>query len=101
AFSLVLIVSLIGNILVILVVYKNKNMRKTINYFIVNMAASDIIIPVLVMPMQIARTANSETQGAWLVEGTAGLALCKIVYFLADISGPVSILSLVCMAVDR
>jgi hypothetical protein len=96
-YSLILLISLLGNSLVILVVYKNKNMRKTINFFIVNMAASDLIIPLLVMPLQISRA----VYGHWTVSGLAGEILCKIVFFLSEIPGLVSVLSLICMAIDR
>lgn len=97
SFSLILVISLVGNILVILVVYKNKNMRKTINYFIVNMAASDLITPLIVMPLQISRVLLQ----SWAVTGKLGEALCKIVFFLTELPGPVSDLSLICMAIDR
>jgi len=92
-YSLILIISLVGNILVILVVYKNRNMRKTINYFIVNMAASDLITPVIVMPVQICRT--------FLIKYAVSDAFCKITFFLTELPGPVSVLSLICMAFDR
>ncbi|XP_020917359.1 octopamine receptor Oamb-like [Exaiptasia diaphana] len=97
-YSLILVISLVGNILVILVVYKNKNMRKTINYFIVNMAASDLLTPLVVMPLQIARTLMLLQ---WAVPGKFGEALCKIAFFLTELPGPVSDLSLICMAFDR
>ncbi|KAK3736131.1 hypothetical protein QZH41_004639 [Actinostola sp. cb2023] len=97
SYSLILVISLIGNILVILVVYKNKNMRKTINFFIVNMAASDLVTPLIVMPMQISRSLIV----GWAFSGDLGEALCKILFFLSEIPGPVSVLSLICMAFDR
>lgn len=96
-YSLILLISLIGNILVILVVYKNRNMRKTINFFIVNMAASDLVTPLIVMPLQLTRSFIT----AWAVSGKLGEALCKILFFLTEIPGPVSVLSLICMALDR
>lgn len=92
-YSLILIISLLGNILVILVVYKNRNMRKTINFFIVNMAASDLITPLIVMPLQICR--------AFLISYGVSSAFCKIAFFLTELPGPVSVLSLICMACDR
>lgn len=96
-YSLILIISLLGNFLVILVVYKNRNMRKTINFFIVNMAASDLIIPLVVMPMQICRV----VYGHWMEATPARDVLCKITYFLSELPGLVSVLTLICMAIDR
>lgn len=43
-YSLMILVSVIGNILIILVVAKNKRMRTTTNYYIVNLAASDLLV---------------------------------------------------------
>jgi hypothetical protein len=43
-YSLVILLSVIGNILIILVVAKNKRMRTTTNYYIVNLAASDLLV---------------------------------------------------------
>lgn len=43
-YTIMIIVSLIGNILIILVVAKNKRMRTTTNYYIVNLAVSDLLV---------------------------------------------------------
>ncbi|XP_078375554.1 RYamide receptor-like [Oculina patagonica] len=53
AYCLILIVSLAGNTLIGIIVYKTKSMRKTINYFIVNMAMSDMLVPIFVIPKRI------------------------------------------------
>lgn len=50
AYCLIFVVSITGNFLVGVVVYKKKAMRKTINVFIVNMAMSDFIYPIFVFP---------------------------------------------------
>jgi hypothetical protein len=99
AYTILLCVSLIGNVLVVFVIYKNKNMRTTVNYFIVNMALSDLIIPLLVIPLHILNITSGTSE--WRVHGTFGLLLCKFVYFVSDITPPVSSLSLVFMTVDR
>ena len=41
-FSIILATSLAGNTLIIIIVYKKQELRKTTNYFIVNMAVSDL-----------------------------------------------------------
>ena len=43
--SIILICSLVGNVLIITVVSLRQELRKTINFFIVNMAVSDLIFP--------------------------------------------------------
>ena len=42
--SNIVLLSLVGNILVILVVIYNKRLRTTTNYFIVNLAVSDLLV---------------------------------------------------------
>ena len=53
--SVIFLSSLIGNFLVIAVVYRNvnKKMITTMNLFVVNMAASDLLTTVLVIPVDI------------------------------------------------
>ena len=46
AYSLILVVSLVGNFLVVLIVYKTPTLRKPINMLIANMAMSDLIYPI-------------------------------------------------------
>lgn len=100
ACAVVLIVGLVGNILIIVVVHKNTAMRKTINYFIVNMAVSDLIVPLVILPRVMVETATDSK--AWKAsEGPFGVFLCKFMYFLSEITMVVSILSLICIAIDR
>ena len=72
-------------------------MRKHINFFIVNMAMSDVLYPILVIPMSIKELYIDY----WLIGGPLGQVLCKLVFFLGDLSVSVSIQSLVLIAVDR
>ena len=46
AYSVIMIISLFGNLAVIFIVLRNKRMWTTTNYLIVNMAASDLLISV-------------------------------------------------------
>ena len=97
AYCLFLAVSLVGNSLIGIIVYKTRTLRRPINYFIVNMAMSDLLFPIFFFPWRLtALYVNS-----WLISGPLGQALCKLVPFLADMSSAVSIQSLVLIAVDR
>lgn len=51
AYGLLLVTSFSGNFLIVRVIYKIKTMRTTINFFIVNMAMSDLLFPVFVFPL--------------------------------------------------
>ena len=97
AYSLILVVSLVGNSLIVLIVYKTPTLRKTINMLIANMAMSDLLYPIFLFPVRLAEM----HVGWWLIGGTLGQALCKIHTFLADVSSLVSIQSLVLITVDR
>ena len=97
AYCLIFIVSLAGNTLIAIIVYKTKTMRKPINFFIVNMAISDLLFPIIVIPGVIQDLFTD----SWLIGGSLGQALCKLFYFFADLSGAVSVQSLVLIAVDR
>ena len=97
ACSFILVVSLVGNSLIVLIVYKTPTLRKPINMLIANMAMSDLLYPIFLFPVRLADL----HVGSWLIRGTLGQAWCKIHPFLADISSLVSIQSLVLITVDR
>jgi len=97
AFCLIFLVSLAGNIVIGIIVYKTKTMRKPINFLIVNMAMSDLLYPIFVIPREIQMLYID----SWLIGGPLGQAFCKVVVFLAHVSLLVSIQSLVLIAVDR
>lgn len=96
-YVLLIIVALTGNFLIGLIVFKTKSMHRTINYLIVNMAMSDLIIPILAF----TRVITEKYIGHWIVGGPFGLVLCKLLYFFLDASTAVSVLSLTLIAVDR
>ena len=96
ALCLITVVSLAGNSLIIMLVYKTPNLRKLINYFIANMASSDLLFILFTCPWFIARLYTS-----WFIGGHFGQALCKLNSFFIEVSGAVSIQNLILIAVDR
>ena len=97
AYCLFFVVSLVGNSLIGIIVYKTQTLRKPINYFIVNMAMSDLLIPIFVFPRKLTRLYVQSL----LISGPLGQVLCKLPPFLWAVSNIVSIQSLVLIAVDR
>ena len=97
AYSSILVVSLVGNPLIALIVYKTPTLRKPINMLIANMAMSDLLYAIFLFPVRLAEM----HVGSRLIGGSLGQALCKTHTFLADISSLVSIQSLVLITVDR
>ena len=96
-YCVIFIVSLAGNTVIGIIVYKTQTMRKPINFFIVNMAMSDLLVPIFVIPRRIQRL----HMDSWPIGGLLGQALCKLAVFLPDVSTVVSIQSLVLIVVDR
>ena len=96
-----LLVALIGNVLIIVVFYKYKPIRKSINYFILNMAISDLFTPLIIMPFHIAATlSNGLGLMNQLPSPLAGV-ICKLCFFLSESSFDVSIISLLMISLDR
>ena len=101
AYFVILLVSLVGNILVLFITYKNKQLRNSIYFFIFNMAVSDLFNPLTIMPIQIVQIISGSE--SWKVDRPwiLGNILCKLSYFLPDVSLAVSIESLVLISMDR
>ena len=97
AYCLIFVVSLVGNSLIGIIVYKTRTMRKPINFLMVNMAMSDLLNSIFLIPLMLTET----HAGSWLISGPLGQALCKLVFLLRDASAAVSVQSLVLIAVDR
>ncbi|KAK3700426.1 hypothetical protein QZH41_015288, partial [Actinostola sp. cb2023] len=103
AFVAISLVALLGNVFVVMIICRNKSLRKTVNLFILNMAISDLFAPVIAVPMHLySLHVNAITATfAWPFEGLIGNISCKVAMFLVDSSPVISILSLVLMSGDR
>lgn len=101
AYFIILILSLIGNGCILLVIYKNKNLRRNINFFVLNMAVSDLFNPLTIMPVHLVMIISGSP--SWRVDDPwiLGNILCKLCYFFPDVSLTVSIESLLLISVDR
>ena len=98
AYGLLILGSVVGNSLVIAVVRRDKNTKQTLGYFIQNMAVADLLITVVYMPRMISAVFRGHE---WLIDGTLGLVLCKIVPFCHHAAIFVSIQTLVVISVER
>ena len=94
---LIFIVSLAANSLIVMIVYKTPNLRKPINFFIANMASSDLLYPIFWIPWNLSLLHTNSS----LIGGQLGQALCKLVPFFGNVSFVVSIQNLILIAVDR
>ena len=96
-FCLIFIVSLVANSLIVMIVYKTPNLRKPINYFIANMASSDLLFPIF----WISWNLSSLHTNSFLIGGQLGQTLWKIVPFFREVSFFIWIQNLTLIAVDR
>ena len=86
-----------GNVLVIWVVYKAVMLRSTSNYFIVNMAISDMFLPAVNLFIVIFFDRKEPGN----LSGPVGTVLCKFLSFFFYLSYGVSMFSLVVVTVGR
>ena len=97
-YCLITIVSQVANSLIVIIVCKTPNLKKPINYFIANMALSDLLFPIFVIPWRLS---NLHTNYSFLIGGQLGQALCKLIPFFSNVSIVVSTQNLILIAVDR
>ena len=99
AYAIIITVSLIGNIATIVAVRRDKVMKKTINLFIANICVADLVITFVYLPRLLSRYWISSTQ--WMIGGTLGTVLCKVVPYINHVAVIVSILMLLALSIDR
>lgn len=97
AFAVVVLVNLLGNGMVCLVVLRFQGMRRPINYLLVNLAVSDILVALSITPVYVIKWAFHHPSG------TAGDYMCKFITGgnFIWVGGAVSAFSLVVVAVER
>lgn len=101
AYIFIFLVSFFGNIFLLVVIYKKKQLRRSINYFVFNMAVSDLFNPLTIMTVKIVEIVSGSS--SWKVDHPwlLGNIICKLSYFLPDVSVVVSIGSLLLISIDR
>jgi len=88
--------ALLGNLLVIWTVWRNTHMHTVTNYYIVNLAISDLLVASIVMPLKLLEyTAKCE----WHVFMSDGL--CSVVYYLLPVFVFASVLTLAAISMER
>lgn len=91
--SLIILMTVVGNILVILSVFTHRPLRIVQNFFIVSLAVADLTVAILVMPLNVAYAII----GKWLF----GIHVCKM-WLTSDVMCcTASILNLCAIALDR
>ena len=97
-YAITMLVSLVGNTLLIYIVWKKPDARSLTSFMFVNMAVADLLVTLVVMPYSIA---HFYTDGKWLLSGVIGEITCKVVIYTALVTITASILCLTFMAIDK
>ncbi|TNN66558.1 G-protein coupled receptor 54 [Liparis tanakae] len=92
-FGLIMLVGLVGNSLVIHVVTKHQQMKTVTNFYIVNLAATDILFLVCCVPF----TATLYPLPSWVF----GEFMCRLVNYLQQVTAQATCITLSAMSVDR
>ncbi|KAK3775830.1 hypothetical protein RRG08_041543 [Elysia crispata] len=92
-YSIMCIISVFGNFLVCYVILKNKRLHTATNFFIANLAVSDLLVTFINVPFNIARN--------MLEEWPFGEIPCHIVNFSLVLTTYVSTYTLTSIALDR
>ena len=93
AYSLIILLGLLGNSLVIYMIIRYRTMRTVTNFFIANLALADLLVDTLCLPFTLVYTL--------LDDWTFGAVLCHMVPFAQALSVHVSILTMTVIALER
>ncbi|XP_031626590.1 dopamine D2-like receptor isoform X2 [Contarinia nasturtii] len=88
------ILTLFGNVLVILSVYRERTLQTVTNYFIVSLAIADLLVAVVVMPFAVYVLVNGMT---WALPNF----VCDFYIAMDVICSTSSIFNLVAISIDR
>lgn len=89
----IIVMTLVGNLMVLLVLASNAKLRTVTNMFLASLAVSDLLIGGLNMPFQL----QFHLEEHW----TSGEVMCKLVNYIQGVVIVVSIMTLTGIAVDR
>lgn len=99
AYSTLLFVSLTGNSLIVAAILRKQELRTIINFFVLNMCISDLLMPIFVLPKRIKQVYFPRK--VWLLDGVFGLLTCKFTLFLENTSVIVSVIGLLVISIER
>ncbi|KAI1710960.1 7 transmembrane receptor (rhodopsin family) domain-containing protein [Ditylenchus destructor] len=93
-YLIIIAMTVIGNTLVVVAVFSYRPLKKVQNYFLVSLAASDMAVALLVMPLHVVKFL---ADGRWLL----GVTICQLFTTFDILLCTSSILNLCAIALDR
>ena len=97
--AMISVAAFIGNLLVIVAVYKTPSLRTSVNYYYVNVAVSDFMCSIITWPLYLTDEVVTVTR--IVIENPLATIACQYGLYDRMVSHSVSILSLVLIAMDR
>ena len=95
-YAIVIVLSVTGNLMVIWTVWRKKHMRTVTNYYIVNLAVSDFLVALFVVPLKLL---EYTAPCSWNV--FTNDALCSALSFVLPVFVFTSVLTLVAISLER
>ncbi|XP_058127494.1 cholecystokinin receptor type A-like [Anopheles coustani] len=92
-YAVIFLLSVVGNLLVILTLAQNKRMRTVTNVYLLNLAISDLLLGVFCMPFTLA--------GQVLRRFIFGSVMCKLIPYFQAVSVSVAVWTLVAISLER
>ncbi|XP_032080509.1 neuropeptide Y receptor type 1 [Thamnophis elegans] len=93
AYGVVILLGIFGNLALIIIILKQKEMHNVTNILIVNLSFSDLLITIMCLPFTFVYTLMDH----WVF----GETMCKLNPFVQCVSVTVSVFSLVLIAIER
>ncbi|KPP63624.1 putative G-protein coupled receptor 19 [Scleropages formosus] len=92
-FSILWMVSVLGNALVCLVIHRSRRTQSTTNYFVVSMACADLLLSAGCAPFVLLQVTSAQ----WVLNNMT----CKVVRYIQHLSPGVQVYVLLSICVDR
>ena len=97
-YAFTMLAAIVGNSLLIYIVWKKPEVRSLTSSMFVNMAIADLLVALFMMPLSIV---SAHTESKWKVPELPGDIICRSYILTSDATLIASILCLVFMAIDR
>ena len=97
-YAFTMLAAIVGNSLLIYIVWKKPEVRSLTSSMFVNMAIADLLVALFMMPFSIVQ---AHTESKWKVSGLPGDIICRSYILISYATLIASILCLVFMAIDR
>ena len=95
-YTAIISMALVGNILVIYILYKRPETRRLTSFMYVNLAVADLLVTAVVMPQSMELIISDNL---W-IDGTIGELLAKLIMFVFFVAVTASLFSLTGVALD-